>query len=164
MADPTPWQRADYLVRKLESFIREGKTDKDKGMSFKTWQAMTRDELTNAFAENDRRLVRSQQDLTAKRIILVATATVVTIGFWGTVVSVDHHFGELAAWIAAGAVTILGALAFEVVIRRITERYRVIAREKSFERIEDFDKQLKRLENELWLKLKRAKERAAEQE
>ena len=162
MADPTPSQRADYLVRKLENFIRDGKTE--KGMSFKTWQALARSELTNAFAELERRTVRRDQDIAAKRIILVGVSTVVTIGFWGAVVAIDHRFGGLAAMICTGAgVLFLGVVA-ELGFRRLAIRYRTLAREKSFERVADFDKQLRRLETEIWLKLKRAKENAEEDE
>jgi len=40
-------------VRKLEQFIREGKSE--HGLSFKTWQAMARAEIANAFADLDDR-------------------------------------------------------------------------------------------------------------
>ena len=41
MADPTPMERADYLVRKLERFIIEGRETK-KGMPFRAWQTKAR--------------------------------------------------------------------------------------------------------------------------
>ncbi len=158
MADPTPQQRADYLVRKLENFIRDGKSA--RGMSFKTWQGLARAELTNAFADVERQLLRSRQDVTARRLILLAATTAVSIGFWGMVVVLDHHFGLLAAWICTAAGVVAAVVAGEIAFRRLAARYRTIARQKGFERIEDFDQQLKRLETEIWLKLKRAKERA----
>ncbi len=158
MADPTPPQRADYLVRKLENFIRDGKSA--RGMSFKTWQAMARAELTNAFTEMERQLQKSRQDATAKRLILLGATTAITIGFWGMVVVLDHHFGLLAAWICTGAGLVAAAVAAEITFRRLSDRYRTVARQKGFERIEDFDQKLKRLETEIWLKLKKAKEKA----
>lgn len=158
MADPTPQQRAEYLVRKLENFIRDGKSA--RGMSFKTWQAMARAELTNAFADLDQRLLCSRHDATVKRLVVMGTTTVVTIGFWGTVVVVDHRFGMLAAWICAAGGVLLAGVVGEIAFRRLATRYKTVARQKGFERIEDFDQQLKRLENEIWLKLKKAKEKA----
>ena len=158
MADPTPQQRADYLVRKLEVFIREGRTE--RGMSLKTWQSLARAELTNAFADLENRLIRSRQDLTAKRLILVGASTVVTISFWAAAITIDRKFGDLAALICTGAGALLAAVLAELGLRGFAAHYRTLAREKGIERIVDFDKQLKRLEAEIWLKLKRTKERA----
>jgi hypothetical protein len=162
MSGPSPQQRADYLVRKLESLIREGKSE--RAMSFKTWQALARSELSNAFTDFERQLLKSRQDATGKRLILVGVSTVVTVGFWGAAVTIDRHLGDLAANIFIGAAFLITCVFAEIAFRRMSIRYRMIAREKSFERIEDFDKQLKRLEAEIWLKLKRAKEQAEAQE
>ena len=162
MSGPSPEQRADYLVRKLESLIREGKTE--RGMSFKTWQALARAELSNAFTDFERQIAKSRQDATGKRLILLGVSTVVTIGFWGTALTVDRHFGDLAAKVFTGAGFVVIAVLAEIAFRRMATRYRTVAREKRFERIEDFDKQLKRLEAEIWLKLKRAKEQAEAEE
>jgi hypothetical protein len=158
MAGPTPQQRADYLVLKLETLIREGKSE--RGMSFKTWQALARSELSNAFADFERQLAKSRQDAAGRRLVLVGVATAVTIGFWGTALSVDRRYGDLAAQIFIGAGILVVCALAEIALRRMAVRYRKISREKSFERIEDFDRQLKRLEAEIWLKLKKAKEQA----
>ncbi len=158
MAGPTPQQRADYLVRKLETLIREGKTE--RGMSFKTWQALARTELSNAFADFERQLEKSRRDSIGRRLILVGVSMVVTIGFWGTVLTVDRRYGDLAAQVFIGAGIVLACVLAEIFLRRMAARYRTVAREKSFERIEDFDKLLKRLEADIWLKLKKAKEQA----
>ncbi len=158
MAGPTPQQRADYLVRKLENLIRQGKSE--RGMSFKTWQAMARSELSNAFADFERQLVKSRQDALGKRLILVGVSMLLTIGFWGCVLTVDRRYGDLVAQIFTGAGILLAVILGEMAFRRMAARYKIVSREKSFERIEDFDKQLKRLEAEIWLKLKKAKEQA----
>ncbi|HIJ62087.1 MAG TPA: hypothetical protein HPQ04_05285 [Rhodospirillaceae bacterium] len=162
MSDPTPEQRAEYLVLRLESLIREGKTD--RAMSFKTWQALARAELINAFMDFERKIAVGKQDSIARRLVLVGASTVVTIGFWGTVVAVDHHFGLLAAWMCAGAGILVAGVALEMFLRRMSATYKLIARQKSFERIREFDQQLKQLENELWLKRKRARELREEAE
>lgn len=161
MSDPTPEQRAEYLVRKLESLIREGKTH--RAMRFKTWQSLARAELINAFMDFERRIAVGRQDTIARRLILVGASTVVTIGFWGTVVTVDHHFGILAAWMCAGAGILVAGVALEMFLRRMNASYKIIARQKSFERIQEFDHQLKQLENEIWLKRKKAREKAEEE-
>ncbi|HIJ37907.1 MAG TPA: hypothetical protein HPP80_03335 [Rhodospirillaceae bacterium] len=158
---PTPEQRADYLVRKLENLIREGKTE--RGMSFKTWQALARAELANAFTDFDQQLVKGRQDAIARRLILVGSSAVVTIGFWGVVVIVDRHFGILAAWICAGSSVLVALVALEMFVRRLSSQYKIIARQKTFERIEDFDKKLKKLENEIWLKNKKLKEQVEQE-
>lgn len=162
MSGPTPDQRADYLVRKLENLIREGKSA--HGMSFKTWQALARSELANAFSDFERQLLKSRQDAVGKRLIMVGVTTVATIGFWGAALTVDRHYGDLAAYIFIGAGGLLAVVCAEIVLRRLANRYRTVAREKSFERIVDFDKQLKRLEAEIWLKLKKTREQAEAQE
>ncbi|PKU21431.1 hypothetical protein [Telmatospirillum siberiense] len=158
MAGPTPEQRADYLVRKLENLIREGKTE--RGMSFKTWQALARSELSNAFSDFERQLLKSRQDAVGKRLILVGATAMVTIGFWGAALTVDRRYGDLVAYIFIGAGILLAGVLAEISFRRLANRYRTVAREKSFERIADFDKQLKRLEAEIWLKLKKTREQA----
>lgn len=162
MAGPTPQQRADYLVRKLENLIREGKSE--RGMSFKTWQALARSELSNAFMDFERQLMKSRQDAVGKRLILVGVSAMVTIGFWGTVLTIDRRYGDLAAQIFIGAGVLMAIVLAEIAFRRMAKRYKTVAREKGFERIEDFDKQLKRLEAEIWLKLKKTKEQAEAKE
>ena len=111
----------------------------------------------------ERKIEVGRQDTIARRLILVGASTVVTIGFWGTVVTVDHHMGVLAAWICTGAGILVAGVALEMFLRRMSSTYKVIARQKSFERIQEFDKQLRQLENEIWLKRKRAREEAEEE-
>ncbi|MDR3435704.1 MAG: hypothetical protein P4L94_03675 [Telmatospirillum sp.] len=131
-------------------------------MSFKTWQALARAELGNAFADFERQLVKSRQDAVGKRLILVGASTVVTIGFWGAILTVDRRYGDLAAQVFIGAGLLVAVVGLEIFFRRMATRYRTIAREKGFERIEDFDKQLKRLEAEIWLKMKKTREQSEE--
>jgi hypothetical protein len=158
MSEPTPAQRAEYMIRQLENFIREKRTE--KGMSFRTWQVMAHAELTNAFLDHERELMKVQQDRLGRRLLLVGSSAVVTIGFWGVVVTVDHHFGMLAAVIMSCAGTALFFVLGELAARKMISRYRAQSREKFFERIRDFDDQVKQLEKVMWLKLKRTKEEA----
>ena len=47
---PTPDERAEYVILRLEQFIRDGRTI-DEGMSFKKWQTMAKTEIALAIAE-----------------------------------------------------------------------------------------------------------------
>jgi len=160
MSDPTPQDRADYLVRKLEQFIRDGRTV--RGVSFRDWQAMARAELANSFAEVDRRRIEIQKDLAMRRLLLVAAFTLVTIGFWGGVMALDKGRDWLAALIMLGAGTILLGYAGDFGIRRLWNRGAAKQRKQRFERIEGFDRQLRQLEAEIRQKVKQTEADARE--
>ena len=158
MSEPSPAERAEYMIRQLENFIRDKRTE--KGLSFKTWQALAHAELTNAFTDHERQLLRLKQDRLGRRILLVASASIVTVGFWGMVVIVDRHFGLLAAAILTGAGLTLAFVLGELAARKAISHYRARSRGKYFERIREFDDQIKDLEKKMWLKLKKTKEEA----
>ncbi|GGF14165.1 hypothetical protein GCM10011611_19900 [Aliidongia dinghuensis] len=158
MSDPTPQERADYLVRRLEQFIRDGRTV--RGVSFRDWQAMARAEFENAFTEVEQRKREIRQDVKLRRLLLVASSTLVTIGFWGGVMALDHDRGWIAALIMLASGTILLGVASDFSIRRLWGRRVVEQRRARFERIESFDRQLRQLETEIHLKLKRAEAKA----
>jgi len=158
MSDPTPQDRADYLVRKLEQFIKDGRTV--RGVSFRDWQAMARSELANSFAEVEQRRIEIQKDLAARRLLLVASVALVTIGFWGGVMALDKGRDWIAALIMLGAGTILLCYAGDFGIRRWWNRNSARQRRQRFERIEGFDRQLRQLEAEIRQKLKRTEAEA----
>jgi hypothetical protein len=158
MSDPTPAQRAEYMIRQLENFIRDKRTE--KGLSFKTWQTLAHAELTNAFTDHERQLLRVKQDRLGRRVLLVCSAAIITIGFWGSVVVIDRHFGLLAAAIMSGAGLALAFVLGELAARKLISQYRDRSREKYFERVREFDDQIKDLEKKTWLKLKKTKEEA----
>jgi len=157
---PTPHQRADYIVRKLEQMIRDGKTV-GGGMSFSSWQQMARAELANAFADIERNKLRLAEDRTAKRLMASAAAALVTIGFWGVVMAADQSFGRLPAILIFASGLVLVAAASEWGLRRSMARHKAAQRFDRFQRIEDLDKQIKKMEAELRRKLERVKEEAA---
>jgi hypothetical protein len=158
MSDPTAGQRAEYMIRQLENFIREKRTD--KGLSFKTWQAMAHAELSNAFLDHERAMLKTKQDRLGKRILVVGSSAVVTIGFWGAVMITDHHYGLLAAAILTCAGSALAFIIGEMATRKMISHFRDVSREKSFERIREFDAEVKKLEKMMWLKQKKTKEEA----
>lgn len=156
---PNPHQRADYIVRKLEQLIRDGKTV-GGGMSFSTWQQLARAELANAFADIEKTKLRMAEDRTAKRLMAACAAAVVTIGFWGVVMAADQSFGRLPAILIFASGLVLIFAAGEWGLRRKLARHKAHQRLERFQRIEDLDKQIKRLENDLRKKLDRVKEEA----
>jgi hypothetical protein len=158
MSDPTAAQRAEYMIRQLENFIRDKRTD--KGLSFKTWQSLAHGELSNAFLEHERTMLKMKQDRLGKRVLLVGSSAVVTIGFWGVVIITNDSLGPLAAVLLTAAGATLAFIGGEMATRKLVSHYRDRAREKSFERIRDFDDQVKDLEKKMWLKLKKTKEEA----
>ena len=89
---PTPDERAEYVIMRLEQFIRDGRTF-DEGMSFKIWQAMAKTEIAIAIAEAE--LGQQKEEAVTKRLLFTFAGALVTVGFWGTAVSM-HKIGYLA--------------------------------------------------------------------
>jgi hypothetical protein len=159
MADgPTPEQQADYLVRKLEQTIRDNRTV--KGMSFRTWQAIAKEELVNAIRASERRHAR--QDRTLNRIALAGAASLVSIGFWGTVVAVDRAYGGQAALISLLAGAVLFFLAADWGLQRAGAGWSRRKRAQRLANIEELDRRIKRMEDALRKKEERLKERMEE--
>lgn len=155
---PTPEQQADYLVRKLEQTIRDNRTV--KGMSFRTWQAIAREEIVNAIRAVEKR--HAENDRHVGRALLVGAASLVSIGFWGAVVAVDHAYGGIAALVALVAGAALFFVGAEWGIRRMGSSYNRHRREERLANIEDLDRRIKRMEDALKKKHDRLKERMEE--
>ncbi|HTH18135.1 MAG TPA: hypothetical protein VL974_15870 [Magnetospirillum sp.] len=159
MADgPTPEQQADYLVRKLEQTIRDNRTV--KGMSFRTWQAIAREEIVNALLAAEKR--RAEHDRSVGRVLLVGSASLVSIGFWGAVVAVDRAYGVVAAGVALVAGAALFFIGAEWGIRRMGADWSTRRRAERFTNIESLDRRIKRMEDSLQKKHDRLKERMEE--
>lgn len=155
---PTPEQQADYLVRKLEQTIRDNRTV--KGMSFRTWQAIAREEIVNAIRAVEKRHV--EHDRHVGRVLLVGSAALVSIGFWGAVVAVDRAYGGIAALVSLVAGAALFFVGAEWGIRRLGTGWGRRRREERLRNIEDLDRRIKRMEDALEKKHKRLKERMEE--
>lgn len=155
---PSPEQQADYLVRKLEQTIRDNRTV--KGMSFRTWQAIAREEIVNALRSADKR--RAENDRSIGRALLVAAASLVSIGFWGAVVAVDRTYGGIAALVALVAGAALFFVGAEWGIRRVGSGWTRRRRAERLSNIEDLDRRIKRMEDALKKKHDRLKERMEE--
>lgn len=152
---PTPEQQADYLVRKLEQTIRDNRTA--KGMSFATWQAIAREEITNALRSADKR--RAGDDRLLSRMALVVASGLVTVGFWSAVVLVDKSFGRVAAMLSLAAGACIAFVLGEWALKRAGRRWADEKRAERLAKIEDIDRRIKRMEFEMQKKADRLKEK-----
>ncbi len=154
--DPSPDERAEYVIMRLEQFIREGRTF-DEGMSFKIWQAMAKVEIAIAIAESE--LGQQKEESVTRRLLFTFAAALVTVGFWGTAVSM-HKVGYLAGGIISGlAGLVLLGVAGEWRFRKWKKTRQANKRRKSLARIEGINRRIKRLENELEKEEKRLKKK-----
>ena len=149
---PTPKQRSELIVKRLENFIREGRSD-NGGMSFKRWQEMAIHEFTNAILDAEQDEKNDYQFMT--RVIAVGALAIITIGFWGAIVAAGVSYDrQLTAFILIGA----GGLLFLVFglwgLRRLGEHLLSGRRRERLNRIAKFDHQLAQLEVDLRKRLR----------
>jgi len=143
---PTPEQRAEFVVRRLEQFIRENRSASE-GMSFQKWQEMARTEIANSIvdAENE----YQDDDVVSNRLVISIAACFVTIGFWGTLLAFDKAHYLLVAIICAVAGIWLFAVAGEWRFRRFFRARKALKRARSLRRVESLSRRIKRMESEL---------------
>lgn len=165
-AHPSAEQRADFVVKRLEQFIREGRTIAE-GMSLKQWMDMARFEIANALiaAEN----ARDDDEVVSKRLLFTVAASLTTIGFWGVLFAYDKVEYLLVAIIFGITGIILLAIVGEWRLMKYFRRHQARQREKTLHRVEDLTRRIKRMERELkeetralQSKLKRNYDRARE--
>lgn len=145
-ANPTPDERAEYVILRLEQFIRDGRTI-DEGMSFKKWQAMAKTEIAIAVAEAESS--QEHDEINSRRALFVAAAAVVTIGFWGTAVSFNNIPNLVAAVASAIAGLVLLGVAGGWRLRKAHNQRQARERRRRLTRIENLNKRIKRLETAL---------------
>ena len=149
---PSPEERADFVVKRLEEFIREKKSP--EGMNFKQWQALCKAEIAAAIAAAVKE--QTQGDAALKRVLFAGAAALVTVGFWGMAVSLGR-----ADYLLAGAVCLVAGIVFmgfvgEWSFSRWRNKRRTRARMETLARVGDLDKRLKALEKERETELERA--------
>lgn len=142
----TAEDRADYIVARLEQFIRDGRKD-EQGMSFDKWKQMARSEIAIAVAEAE--LSQQHDELHSKRVLFVAATSMITIGFWGTVTSMDKLDYLIGAVICGLAGILLMLAVGEWRLRSWSERRAAKKRREILGRIESLNRRIKRLEKEL---------------
>ena len=154
--DPSPDERAQFVILRLEQFIREGRTFAE-GMSFKIWQAMAKVEIAIAIAKAE--LGQQKEEVVTKRLLFTFAGALVTVGFWGTAVSLNK-VGYLAGGIVCGLAGLaLMGVAGEWRFRKWRKTRTSNKRRKSLARIENINRRIKRLENDLEKEEKRLKEK-----
>lgn len=141
---PSPEERADFVVKRLEEFIREKKSP--EGMNFKHWQALCKAEIAAAIAAAMKE--QNRGDAALKRVLFAGAAALVTIGFWGTAVSLGR-----ADYMIAGIVCLIAGLVFMAVAADWTlagwrARRRARERMETLARVGDLDRRLKAIEKE----------------
>lgn len=142
----TAADRADYIVARLEQFIRDGSKD-EQGMSFDQWKNMARSEISVAIAEAE--VSQKYDELASKRVLFVSATAMVTIGFWGTVTSMgklDYLIGALVCG-AAGLVLLLAVGNWR--LRSWSEMKESRKRREILGRVESLTKRIRKLEKEL---------------
>ncbi|MCB2099464.1 MAG: hypothetical protein KDE22_01245 [Rhodobacterales bacterium] len=150
--DPTPEQRAEVVVRRLEQFIREGRTP-EGGMPFRKWQDMARAEITATVLEAER-VWRAERDAT-NRFLVVGAAAVVSVGFWGTAVAIDGalRFIDSGVMLMAGGLFLFG-LAGLYGLWRAARRIRAGRRIERLTHVANLDRQLRHLDKDLEARVK----------
>ena len=150
--NPTPEERAHVIVKRLEQFIREGRTERG-GIAFKRWQELALHEVSNAILDAEKYWRRDQRFIT--RGLAVGASALITVGMWGTVLAAQAAPDRQTAAII---LVISGAILFAVLgawgIRRLDKFYQLGRRRDHFRRIFDFDRQLAQLDVDLEKRLK----------
>ena len=154
--NPTPQERGEVIVKRLEKFIREGRSDQG-GISFRRWQELAVHEVTNAFRDAEKHWRNDNRFVT--RGLAVGAATIVTIGFWGTVMAAEVAPDRQSA---ALILIVAGGLLFAVLgvwgVRRLDRFYQSGRRRDHFRRVFNFDRQLAQLDVDLEKRLKELEE------
>ena len=145
--NPTPHERAELVVRRLEDFIRKGRTE-DGGINFRKWQEMAAVEVADAIRDAERYLRSDQRFWT--RSMSVGAASLLTIGVWGTVLAADATADrQMTALILIITGILLLGLVSIWAVRRMDHYYKKGRRRYHLKRIIDFDRKLATLDKEM---------------
>lgn len=144
--NPTPDERADFVLKRIEQFIREGRK-LDEGMSLRQWEEMAKMEIANALIDAEN--CRLEDNVVTHRFVVSMAAALVTVGFWGTLVAFDKADYLLTAIISSIAGFWLFAIAVEWRVRKHWKKHQAGKRMKALGRVEDLTRRIRRLEREL---------------
>jgi hypothetical protein len=144
---PSPDERAELVVTKLERFIRENRTV-SQGVSFRKWQELAKAEIVDMF--RDIETSHARESRTLERTLMVLGAGLATIGVWGTALAVGaapHRVLAAMAVLGGGLVVLwcVGALGMQAPIRR----FRASQRQAGFQRVRSLNRKVSDLEHEL---------------
>jgi len=144
--NPSPEDHADFIMQRLEQFIREGRTISE-GMNLQKWQDMAKVEIANAIVQSQINV--QDDDVVTKRLLFTFGASFTTIGFWGGLWSYGklHYVGAALVCGAAGLFMI--GIALEWRFRKFWKKRQVGIRQKSLRRCQDLTRRIKQMEVEL---------------
>jgi len=144
--NPSPEQHADFIMQRLEQFIREGRT-LSEGMNLQKWQDMAKVEIASAITQSQINL--QDDDVITKRLLFTFGVSFTTIGFWGGLWAYDklHYVG--AAFICGAAGLVMIGVALEWRFRKFWKRRQVGTRQKSLRRCQDLTRRIKKMEVDL---------------
>lgn len=144
--NPTPEERAEFIMARLEQFIRDGRTVSE-GMNLRQWQDMAKVEIANAIVETQ--LNAQDDDVVTKRVLFTFGASFTTIGFWGGLWAYDklHYVG--AAFLCGAAGLFMIGVAMDWQFRSFWKRRQMGVRQKSLKRVQDLTRRIKKMEHEL---------------
>ena len=144
--NPAPEERADFVVRRLEQFIRDGRTMAE-GMPLSKWQEMARVEIANAIVESE--VDNQDDDQVTKRLLFTVGSGFSTIGFWGALWAYEKVDYLISAFVCGLSGFIMLAIALEWRIRKLFKSHKANVRQKTVRRCGDLTKRIKKLEAEL---------------
>ncbi|GAB6051843.1 hypothetical protein JCM17960_06630 [Magnetospira thiophila] len=157
MADPTPEERADFVVRLLEDQIRDAKQASVQGMSFRKWQQIARVEIALAIADAERKL-RTGEKIKLYLVVTLATA-MVTIGFWGVVISRTDMFNTFAAVIMGLSGLVIFAIVLGLLTHAAVKRWETNNRHRDWSGVLELSRRIQILR----LKLEKEEEKLEEE-
>ena len=150
--NPTPQERGQVIVKRLEQFIREGRTESG-GIAFKQWQEQAIHEVTNAIRDAEKHWRQDHRFL--DRGLLVGASALVTVGVWGTLLATQSAPDRQTA---ALVLVVAGFVLFGVIaawgIKRLDRLYQGGRRRDRLQRVVNFDRQLAQLDRDLEKRLK----------
>jgi len=149
--DPTPDERAEYIVKRLELFIRENR-EPFKGMNFNKWQQLARAEISNSLRDYEKS--RYDQNVVTRRMLFILGSSIATIGFWGVAAAFGRIDYMLAGMICLIAGIIVLAHAGEWMTRTMWKKSQAQKRARAYNNAVSLDRQIKQMEKELKIKAK----------
>ena len=150
--NPTPDERAELVVKNLEMFIRENRTEHG-GMSFRKWQDLARAEIVAAILEDEKDWRNDDSFIT--KLYAAAAASIVTIGMWGTVMAfLNSKSHTIEAVILFGGGMGLLSVATAYGTWKAFKRHRKNRRLERMDRVRSMDTKLKHLDRDLEKRVK----------
>ncbi len=144
--NPLPEEHAEYVICRLEKFIRDGRS-LDEGMSFRKWQSMAKTEIALSITETQNNY--EYDEVNSRRVLFILASAMTTIGFWGTVISLEN-----VTYLPGGIICLTaGFLILFLTSRGRYRRYKNhkdgIKRARKLINIESINNRVKKLEQDL---------------